>query len=47
MENKVTIDTDTFKLVATLEEGKLTISLWDLEDVVAYARQYTDKDIGG
>lgn len=38
MENKVVIDTEVFKLVAVLEEGRLIFSLWDLEDVVAYSR---------
>lgn len=47
MENKIQIEADTFKMIATLANDRLYFKLWDLIDFIVYERQYTEKDIGG
>lgn len=46
MENRVQIEADTFKLVATQSNNKVYFKLWDLIDFVVYEREYTEKDVG-
>lgn len=47
MENKIQIEADTFKMIATLANDRLYFKLWDLIDFIVYEREYREKDIGG